>query len=227
MKIDWDRIPTVTGSRISLRPFTPRDTAALYAIYSDNEVMRYWGGTPMKEPREAARFLDEVQGDLRGHRCLHWGVARRSDDRIIGTVALFHLDTIAQKAELGFALARACWRQGYMSEALQTAIDFTFTRLEVRRLEADVDPRNDASIRLLEKLGFQKEGYLRERWLVAQETQDSMFYGLLSREWRSRSSYEIAPPATRETYSRFVKSWLSHSRLRRWAALFAGVISSF
>ena len=60
---------------------------------------------------------------------------------------------------------------------------FAFEELGLRRIEADVDPRNEASIRLLERLGFQREGYLRERWLVDQEINDTVFYGLLRREW--------------------------------------------
>jgi RimJ/RimL family protein N-acetyltransferase len=70
-----------------------------------------------------------------------------------------------------------------MAEALQTLLNHAFEGLELRRLEADVDPRNTASIRTLERLGFKREGYLRERWHVAGEIQDALFYGLLKREW--------------------------------------------
>jgi RimJ/RimL family protein N-acetyltransferase len=55
--------------------------------------------------------------------------------------------------------------------------------MQLRRLEADVDPRNAGSIRTLERLGFQREGFLRERWHVNGEIQDAIFYGLLRREW--------------------------------------------
>jgi RimJ/RimL family protein N-acetyltransferase len=68
-------------------------------------------------------------------------------------------------------------------EALGALLDWAFADLGLRRIEADVDPRNAASIRTLEHLGFVREGYLRERWNVAGEVQDALFYGLLAREW--------------------------------------------
>jgi RimJ/RimL family protein N-acetyltransferase len=62
-------------------------------------------------------------------------------------------------------------------------IQFTFERLDLRRIEADADPRNAASIRVLERLGFQREGLLRERYIQLGEVQDAMMFGLLRRDW--------------------------------------------
>ena len=70
-----------------------------------------------------------------------------------------------------------------MGEALVLLLDFAFGELRLRRIEADVDPLNAASVRTLERLGFQREGLLRERWFVGGVPQDSYFYGLLQREW--------------------------------------------
>jgi RimJ/RimL family protein N-acetyltransferase len=228
MKIDWERIPTINAERISLRPLRNRDTDSIYAIYSDPEVMRYWGSTPMSHPAQAAQLLNEVQTDLKHRRSLQWGVARRSDDRIVGTLAFFHVDVIAKKAEIGFALGRAYWKNGYMLEALQAALRYAFAEMKLRRIEADVDPRNSSSIRVLERLGFQKEGYLRERWLVAEETQDALFYGLLNREWKNSGSfYEVHPPPNYPRHlGASIKTRFAHSRLRRWVALILGIMSN-
>lgn len=70
-----------------------------------------------------------------------------------------------------------------MREALTALIDHAIGTLRLHRLEADVDPRNERSVRLLDRLGFVREGLLRERWLEAGEVQDAVFYGLLAREW--------------------------------------------
>jgi RimJ/RimL family protein N-acetyltransferase len=75
-----------------------------------------------------------------------------------------------------------------MQEALKALLDFSFTDLNMHRIEADVDPRNASSAKTLERLGFQREGYLRERWLVGGEVQDALFYGLLRREWQAARS---------------------------------------
>jgi RimJ/RimL family protein N-acetyltransferase len=102
----------------------------------------------------------------------------------MGTCTLFHIDSGNMRAELGYCLASAYWSQGYMSEALTALITFSFGTLKLRRLEADVDPRNENSMRILDKLGFTREGLLRERWNVDGEIQDSAFLGLLAKEWR-------------------------------------------
>jgi RimJ/RimL family protein N-acetyltransferase len=73
-----------------------------------------------------------------------------------------------------------------MHEALQALLEFGVGELDLNRIEADIDPRNSASARTLERLGFTKEGYLRERWIVGDEVSDTAIYGLLRREWRVR-----------------------------------------
>ena len=92
------------------------------------------------------------------------------------------------RAELGYCLASAYWKKGYMLEALTALIDHAFGPMKLRRLEADVDPRNANSMRILGKLGFSQEGLLRERWNVNGEIQDTAFLGLLAREWRGRGA---------------------------------------
>jgi RimJ/RimL family protein N-acetyltransferase len=87
---------------------------------------------------------------------------------------------------MGYALASAAWGCGYMAEALTALLDHGFGQMQLNRVEADVDPRNLASARSLERLGFVKEGLLRERWIVDGEVCDSALYGLLLADWRSR-----------------------------------------
>jgi RimJ/RimL family protein N-acetyltransferase len=73
-----------------------------------------------------------------------------------------------------------------MTEALSALLDYAFGPMQLRRLEADIDPRNARSMRLVDRLGFRQEGLLRERWNVAGEIQDTAFHGLLAREWQAR-----------------------------------------
>ena len=225
MKRIGESIPTIEARRIALRPLTKNDLNSLYAIYSDPQVMRYWGDTPMKNRSEAQEFLAAVTEDLHRRKGLQWGIARLGDNQAMGTLALFHWDQVAQKCEIGFALGRAYWGMGFMQEALQVAISFGFDELEIRRIEADVDPRNISAIKLLERLGFQKEGYLRERWLVPAETQDSLFYGLLRREWNPANveykcilSRSLGTPQLWRT-SNEVR--LAQSFLRHWTTVIA------
>jgi RimJ/RimL family protein N-acetyltransferase len=110
-------------------------------------------------------------------------VADRRDDRFIGTTALFALAGPMHRAELGYSLLPSRQGQGLASEAVRLALGHAFDVLGLERIEADVDPRNQASCRLLEKLGFQREGVLRNRWRVGGEFADSIIFGLLRHEY--------------------------------------------
>ena len=87
---------------------------------------------------------------------------------------------------MGYGLAEAAWGQGFAAEAVGALPRHGFDALDLDRVEADIDPRNTASARLLERLGFTREGLLRERWIVDGEVSDSAIYGLLKREFKAR-----------------------------------------
>lgn len=181
--LEGPRLPTLTAGRVVLRWLTERDVDALYEIFSDPDTMRFWSTTAMTRKAEARQLLREIREEHRDGQLHEWGMARREDGRVIGTCTLFQLDRSNRRAEVGFALARPEWGKGLMREGLTTLLDFAFHELGLRRIEADVDPRNQRSVRLLESLGFKAEGLLRERWNVGGELQDATIYGLLAREY--------------------------------------------
>ena len=186
--INAETLPTIAATRVSLRWLTDDDAPALFSIFSDAEVMRYWSSPPLDEIDGARKLLTDIRDYFRQRALFQWGIARHTDDRVIGTCTLFHVDLNNRRAELGYALGREHWGKGYMQEALGALLGFYFDTLNMHRIEADVDPRNASSVKTLERLGFQREGYLRERWLVGGEIQDALFYGLLRREWQNNAS---------------------------------------
>jgi RimJ/RimL family protein N-acetyltransferase len=176
-------LPTIEAERVRLRCIEDSDLDQLYAIFSDPKVMRYWSTPPLESVEEVQALLKEIQSGNEQGTMLKWGVALKATDEVIGTVTLFNLEEAQGRAEIGYAQAQAHWGNGYINEALQALLTYAFDEMKLRRLEADVDPRNAASIKTLERLGFKREGFLRERWHVAGEIQDALFYGLLEREW--------------------------------------------
>ena len=185
---EWgERLPTLTSARVALRPLVDADVPALFDIFSDPEVMRYWSSPPFKSAADAERLLRDIHESFRTRRLFQWGIAQNADGRIVGTCTLFRLEPTHRRAEVGFALARASWGRGLASEALTTALRFAFESLHLHRVEADADPRNERSLRLLERHGFRREGHLRERYHVSGEVQDAVILGLLRSEWQGRS----------------------------------------
>lgn len=185
--IEGDSLPTIDAPRVRLRWLTSRDVDALFAVFSDRAMMRFWSTPAMKERAEAEAQLRRIHEGYGSRSLFQWGIERKDDEQVMGTCTLFQIDAANMRAELGYGLASAYWSQGYMREALTALIGFSFENLKFRRLEADVDPRNENSLRLLDKLGFTREGLLRERWNVGDEIQDTAFLGLLAKEWRDGS----------------------------------------
>ena len=177
-------LPEVRAERVKLRWLTEADVPSLFAVFSDPEVMRYWSSEPMADPGEAEALLDDIRAHFAAGTLFQWGVALTGDDRVVGTCTLSNLDGRNRRGEIGYALAREQWGKGLMGEALTALLDYAFTTLGLHRIEADVDPGNAASLRLLGRLGFRREGLLRERWLVGGRAHDSVMLGLLGREWR-------------------------------------------
>ena len=178
-------IPTKS---LTLRFLSEADLPAVYDIFSHPEVMRYWSYPPWTDRSQAQQWLIKVQEGYRTRNDLQFGIERRADSVLLGTCTLFQFHVASRRAEIGYALGRPYWGSGYMHNALQALLRYAFQTLELNRLEADIDPRNMASANTLERLGFQKEGYLRERWIVNDEISDTCLYGLLRREWQEHSS---------------------------------------
>jgi [ribosomal protein S5]-alanine N-acetyltransferase len=169
--------------RLVLRPLRQADAAALFAIFSDPKVMRFWSTPPWTDLSIALALIERDQAELPVGEHLRLGIERVEDGLLIGTCSLFKFDWPNRRAEVGYALGSAAWGRGYMHEALLALLDYAFTGLSLNRVEADVDPRNAASMQCLTRLGFQQEGLLHERWIVDGEVSDSALFGLLRAAW--------------------------------------------
>jgi len=179
--------PTLDGERLRLRKLTEEDAADMHALYSDEVAMAYWG-TPVTSTIEESRQL--LLRDIRAvDNCsaLFWAIEWKATGTVIGKCTLWQYSENNQRAEVGYILNRQYWRMGLMTEALEAMIAYAFSELGLHRLEADTDSNNAASLALLEKLGFQREGFFRERWYVNGVRQDSVMLGLLEQDWAERS----------------------------------------
>jgi ribosomal-protein-alanine N-acetyltransferase len=181
---NFDKL-TLNTKRLLLRPLRESDAPAYFSIRSDPTVMRYGSTLPMASLDVAvariARGISEMQSGL--HLCL--GLERVEDSALIGSCSLFNLDEQCRRAEIGYEMHRDAWGNGYMHEALLALLEYGFSDMALNRVEADVHPDNVGSAKSLERLGFKKEGHLKERWIVGDEISDSLIYGLLLSDWQA------------------------------------------
>lgn len=185
-------IPTLQTPRLVLRHITAADGDALFCLFGDRELTRYWGHPALPDRAAAETLLDEIQAGALSGTLLQWGIARGDADDLIGTCTLASLHRRHRRAELGLLLEAAQHEKGFAVEAATAVLRYGFRKLNLHRITADVDPRNRPALRLLEGLGFQREGCLREHYRQHDEWQDGLLFGLLKQEWKRTQAQGIA-----------------------------------
>jgi ribosomal-protein-alanine N-acetyltransferase len=180
----YTALEPIETKRLRLRPLTREDAGALYDIFSSAAVMRYWSTGPWTGVAQAEKKIASILDGYESGEHFTYGIERKEDGQVIGTCALFNFVFPSRRADIGYALGEAHWAMGYMHEAMSAWVRHAFETLNLHRLEADIDPRNAPSAKTLERQGFVREGFLRERWIVGGEVSDTALYGLLANDWR-------------------------------------------
>lgn len=159
--------PVLETERLVLRQLTPDDADRLLQYYADPAVVRHldWNGPQTVE--QAGGMIEAWNRHFEEMRVIAWGIERRDTKQLIGTIACFPIHgsferTPPSPLAVGFELAQAEWRQGFMTEALCAVVSFGFEELGTHRIQAEVYPENSACRRLLRALGFREEGVLRQ-----------------------------------------------------------------
>ncbi|QIQ01896.1 GNAT family N-acetyltransferase [Streptomyces liangshanensis] len=175
--------PVLRTARLRLRPFSDTDADALFALHGNTRVMRYWDSPPWTERARADRFLASTRKAADEGTGVRVAVDRASDGAFVGWCGLTGWNPDYRSASLGYCLDEAMWGHGYATEAARALLGWAFDTLDLNRVQAEADTRNDASARVLEKVGFVREGTLREDCVVNGEVSDSWVFGLIRREW--------------------------------------------
>lgn len=168
--------PVLTTDRLVLRPRRSDDAAALHAIYSDVELMRWWSHGPHATVQQTRACIEAKSPEW---RC--WSITRRGDDTALGFVGVAAMPR-GGVSEIGYALARKHWGAGIAFEAVSRMISQIFGEGQ-RRIFADTDPENVGSRALLERLGFTFEQRVADQWETHIGLRDTTVYGLLREEW--------------------------------------------
>jgi RimJ/RimL family protein N-acetyltransferase len=176
----------ITTDRLLLRRFRAADAPVLAGYRSDPEVARYqsWDA-PFPLLRAETAVANFMASDPGRPGWFQYAIERIADKALIGDVAVHLHDNLLQ-AEIGFTLATAFQHQGYAFEAVHAVLDRLFRLQGLHKVTGECDARNLASAGLLERLGFTREGCLRQQTYLKGEWTDDLLYGLLAGEWLER-----------------------------------------
>jgi RimJ/RimL family protein N-acetyltransferase len=178
--------PDIATDRLILTPLSVADSSALFAYRSLPEVYRYQSWEP-RHPDEVVRFLDglaSVEFNTPG-TWFQLGVRRRESGELVGDLGVHFLED-GEQVEIGFTLRPDCQGCGLGTEAVVGLLDYLFGRLRKHRVFASVDPRNQPSLRLLQRVGMRQEGRFLESLRFRGEWADDMVFAILASEWALR-----------------------------------------
>ncbi len=183
----FGEFPVLETERLRLRMVRPGDITAVFEIFGDEYVTRYYGLETYTSIDQAAERIHIYRRNFSKRRSIRWGITFKDSEWLLGTVGIMNWKPRFYNAALGYDLARRYWRQGIMFEALTAVLNYAFTTMQMNRLEAFVMPQNKPSSQLLEKLGFQNEGLMREYGYWRGKFHDLNLYSILRDDWQKAS----------------------------------------
>lgn len=179
--------PPLQTARLTLRAYTPADAPALAHLCNDLDVVRQTASHPFPyELRHAVEFIDQREADFLAGRSVVFGAFRRDDGVLVGGTGL-RREPAHNRAELGYLVGREHWGQGYATEMARHTLGYAFGELNLGRVHAGAYADNAPSIRVLEKLGFAREGLQRRHALRLGAWRDLALFGMLREDYAARS----------------------------------------
>jgi RimJ/RimL family protein N-acetyltransferase len=173
--------------RLVLRTFREEDWQAVHDYGSDPEAVRYMPWGPNTEQDTKTFIQRELAHQKEKPRVVHnFALIEQTSQRLIGACSISIRNNELREGEIGYILNRHFWNLGFMTEAAEMVVSFGFNELGLHRIYATCDPANTGSYRVMEKIGMQREGHLREHKLIKGKWRDSLLYSILTNEYTSR-----------------------------------------
>lgn len=177
--------PVLRTKRLVLREVTGKDTSWYFKHFNTWEIVdgqEYPGPKDMKAARRELKLY--FTDNFRDGTGIRWGITLKGSDELIGSAGFYKWNKKTSQVETGYDLDPKYKGQGIMTEAMTAMIQYAFRVMKVNRIEALVSPRNKGSLRLVRRLGFRKEGTLREHDFYKGRFTDDFLFSLLKRDWR-------------------------------------------
>lgn len=182
LTILFNDFPAFTTPRLTLRKVTPKDAEDILYLRSNQDVMKYLDRPSMKDLEEAGTYIRKMEDDYEQNNGINWMITLTGEDKVIGTIGFWRFDKPNHRAEIGYMLLPEYWGKGLATEAMMAALTYAFEALKCHSIEANVNTENEASKKLLLKMGFQQEAHFRENYYYDGKFLDSAIFCLLQKD---------------------------------------------
>lgn len=172
--------PEIKTERLLLRRLKKDDVNEIFSLRSNEEVMKYIDKERAASLKDAEIFINLINGSADSNTGITWAIElKQNPGKMIGSIGFWRLIKEHFRAEIGYMLHPDFWRKGIMKEALVAVIDFGFNEIKLHSIEAQINPGNTASARILESFGFVKEAHFKENYFFEGTFSDTIVYSKL------------------------------------------------
>ena len=156
--------PIIETERFILKEIEEKHSNHFISLFSDEDIMKY-SGTEVYDPEKQVEFyFKKVKLMYKEKKGIRWAIINKESKAFIGDIGLYNIDFYSNNTEIGYTIEKNFWRKGVASECIKAIENFAFEILDMNRIIAMIDCNNISSIKLSEKLGFHKDGILREHY---------------------------------------------------------------
>jgi len=184
MVVKLGDFPQLETERLILQEMTLDDVEFYFHHFNNDKIIE---GCCFPGPRTLEAAKEELEryciSPFKEDKGIRWGIVRKGDNELIGTCGYYDWNKTTRRAEIGYDLDPAYWGQGIMTEALQTMLRYGFEKMRLNRIQAIIDSNNTQSMKLVYRLGFKKEGVLRQRSYFNGKFRDDACFSLLREDW--------------------------------------------
>lgn len=182
-------IPTLETPQLIIRKFNDTtDIEELFSLCSIVEVMRTWGTPPHQSRNDTLALVHFLRDAANSGKMLRWAMVDKQSSKLIGDVGFWRFVPERKRAEVGVKIFPQNSSKGISTEALAKVVDYGFERLGLNSIEANIILANTAASRMVEKIGFKREGLIRENSIcpITGEYMDTYLYSILKKDrWTS------------------------------------------
>lgn len=187
MNIEIDKsifasFPELESDRLLFRKIWLSDAKDLLLIRSNDDVMRFMDVDRFESISDAEKLINSIEEAYKKQEGIAWAIIERHSNSFIGYFGFWRMIPEHCRAEIGYALKSEFWGKGYMCETINCMVRFGFKEMKLHSIEANVNPLNERSKKVLERVGFKKEAHFRENYLFNGEFLDSIIYSLLEKD---------------------------------------------
>ncbi len=182
-----DILPELKTERLLLNEIKLEDENDCFQLCSNLEVMKFWALPAHQTIEETRSLILYLKSEFQKKQRLRWAIRSQKDSLMIGDIGFWRFVMPRARGELAVKLLPSFWNHGYMTEAMTAVLDFSFSSLKLNSIEANIDPENGASLKLFEKLGFERIGLIKEHSFCPYRNHftDTLLFSLRASQWKS------------------------------------------